>query len=251
MTERTDYSAGDSEPVALVTGASRGIGAATAARLAREGYRLVLVARTGDELQAVAADLPTTALCLPTDVTDPESVESMVASARKRFGRLDAVVVNAGTGERADVSLTDLTLAEYQSVRATNIDGAFYTTRSVLEPLCETEGTLVFVGSYKGKYPSTSTPVYAASKWWLRGFAKSVAGQIGPDGVGVSLVNPSGVPTSFGKEHRGSTNAERLDPTVEISAEDVAEVIFSIIAQEPPGAITEVDVFRKDIFERF
>lgn len=244
-----------STAVALITGASRGIGEATARRLAADGWTVVLAARSADELQAVANGITDTtdgtARAVPTDVTDPDAVQALVDTTLERVGRLDCVVVNAGTGERRNVALTELSLEEYETVRATNVDGAFYTTRAVLDPLRDTDGTLVFVGSYKGKYPSTSTPVYAASKWWLRGFAQSVAGRVGPDGVAVSLVNPTGVPTSFGRDTREQENAELLDGQDVISASDVADAIATAIGQDPPGAITELDLFRRDIYERF
>ena len=241
--------------VALITGASRGIGAATARRLAADGFAVVLAARSGDKLRTVADDIEeatdSTAHAVPTDVTDPDAVQALVDTTLERCGRLDATIVNAGVGERRDVPLADLSIEEYETVRATNVDGAFYTTRAVLDHLRDTDGTLVFVGSYKGKYPSTSTPVYAASKWWLRGFAQSVAGRAGPDGVAVSLVNPTGVPTSFGRETREQENAELLDGRDVISASDVADAIGTAIAQDSPGAITELDLFRRDIYERF
>jgi hypothetical protein len=247
--------ADDATPVALVTGASRGIGAATAEALAADRFAVVLAARGERGLEAVAEDIAdahdVAVHTVPTDVTDADAVQSLVDATLERFGRLDVAVVNAGTGERRNLPLADLPLEEYRRVRATNIDGAFYTTRAVLDPLRETEGTLVFVGSYKGKYPSTSTPVYAASKWWLRGFVKSVAGRAGPDGVAVSLVNPSGVPTEFAREARETTNAERLDPDSVISAGDVAEAIRTAVGQDAPGAVTELDLFRRDIYERF
>jgi NADP-dependent 3-hydroxy acid dehydrogenase YdfG len=245
----------NTERVALITGASRGIGEATAHRLAADGFDTVLAARSVDELRAVADDIEdaadATTHAVPTDVTEPDAVEALVDATLERFGRLDAAVVNAGVGERRDVPLTELSLDEYETVRATNVDGAFYTTRAVLGPLRDSEGTLVFVGSYKGKYPSTSTPVYAASKWWLRGFAQSVAGRVGPDGVAVSLVNPTGVPTSFGRDTREQENADLLDGRDVISAADVADAIATAIGQESPGAITELDLFRRDIYERF
>lgn len=245
----------ETSSVALITGASRGIGAATAARLAADGYDLVLAARSEDDLRAVADEVadgrPVEARAVPTDVTDPDAVQSLVDAAVEHFGRLDAVVVNAGTGEGRNVPLDELAIEEYRRVRATNVDGAFYTARSALEPLRQSEGTLVFVGSFKGTYPSASTPVYAATKWWLRGFAKSVAGRVGPDGVAVSLVNPSGVPTAFGRDLRETTNTDRLDADAELSADDVADAIAAAVAQDGPGAITELDLFRRDIYERF
>jgi short-subunit dehydrogenase len=93
--------------------------------------------------------------------------------------------------------------------------------------------------------------VYAASKWWLRGFAKSVAGRVGPDGVAVSLVNPSGVPTGFARDTRETTNDDRLDPEAVVSAADVADAVLTAVTQDAPGSVAELDLFRRDIYERF
>lgn len=246
---------GGSTPVAVVTGASRGIGAATASRLAGEGYDIVLAARTERDLRDVASELTADndveTHVVPTDVTDPAAVQSLVDATVERFGRLDVAVVNAGTGERRNQPIDELSLEAYHAVQATNVDGAFYTARAALGPLRKASGALVFVGSFKAKYPSTSTPIYAASKWWLRGFAHSLAGRVGPEGVAVSLVNPSGVPTEFARERRERTNADRLDPDAEITAGDVADAIATAVAQDAPGAVTELDLFRRDIYERF
>ncbi len=245
---------GNTRPVTLVTGASSGIGAATARQLAHEGSDLALAARRSDRLEDVAADCRdegVEAAVVPTDVTEHAAVDALVEATLERFGRLDAVVVNAGTGEGNDQRIEELPLEQFETVTATNVHGAFYTTRAALPALREHGGTLVFVGSYKGRYPSASTPVYAASKWWLRGFAKSVAGQVGPDGVGVSVVNPTGVRTEFGSRFRAETNNEALDPETTVSAEDVAEAITYAIGRDGPEVAAEIDLFRQDIYERF
>lgn len=241
-------------PVALVTGASSGIGAATARRFAETGTNVVLAARSQDTLAAVAEDCHEAgvdALAVPTDVTDPAAVEALVEATTERFGRLDTAVVNAGIGEQRDVPLSELPREQFERVTETNVHGAFYTTQAVLPALREAAGALVFVGSYKGKYPSTSTPVYAASKWWLRGFAASVAGRVGPEDVAVTVVNPSGVPTDFGSEFRPETNTETLDPAVTVGAEDVADAIVYAATRPGPAAVAELDLYRQDIHERF
>jgi hypothetical protein len=242
-------------PVALLTGAGRGIGAATARRLAEAGHDLVLAARTEDEIDTVAesvrAATGAAALAVPTDVADADAVSALVEAALERFGRLDAVVVNAGTGEPRDVPVDELPLAAYRQVIATNVDGVFHTVRAVLPPLRESAGTLVFLGSYKGCHPSTSTPVYAASKWWLRGFAKSLSGRVGTEGVAVSVINPTGVPTEFGRDLRKRTNADRLDPDAELSATTVADAVVYAVEVPPPGTVAELNLFRRDSYSRF
>jgi hypothetical protein len=246
--------AGDGRPVALVTGAGRGIGAATARRLAAD-HDVVLAARSGGEIDDVAAtvraEAGAAALAVPTDVGDPDEVAALVEATLERFGRLDAVVVNAGTGEPRNVPIEELSLEEYRRVMATNVDGAFHTVRAALPALREAAGTLVFLGSYKGLYPSTSTPVYAASKWWLRGFAQSLAGRVGPEGVAVSVINPTGVPTAFGRDSREATNADRLDPEEVLSAEEVADAVAYAVGAAPPGTVAELNLFRRDVYRRF
>ena len=244
--------------VALVTGASSGIGAATARRFAGEGANVVLAARRSDALEAVAeecreagADAGVEALTVPTDVTDADAVAALVDATTERFGRLDTVVVNAGTGEERDRPLEEIPNAQFRQVTETNVHGAYYTTRAALPGLRDGGGSLVFVGSYKGHYPSTSTPIYAASKWWLRGFAKSISGRVGPDGVGVTVVNPSGVTTDFGSEFRERTNADALPAAETLDATDVADAIAYAAGQEPPATVTELDLYRRDILERF
>jgi NADP-dependent 3-hydroxy acid dehydrogenase YdfG len=240
--------------VVLVTGASSGIGAATARQFAAAGADVVLAARREQARSAVADECRAaggTAVVAPTDVTDPEAVEALVATTTERFGRVDVAVVNAGIGEARDVPLAELPLEQFEQVTETNVHGAFYTTRAVLPSLRDSDGTLVFVGSYKGRYPSPSTPVYAASKWWLRGFAASVAGRVGPDGVGVSVVNPSGVTTAFGSEFRAETNDTALDEEATLAATDVAEAIVYAAGQEAPGAVSELNLDRQDIYSRF
>mgnify|MGYP006424438069 CR=1 FL=1 len=240
--------------VALITGGSSGIGAATARRLADAGTDVVLAARDESSLAAVAADCEAAgvdALAVPTDVTDREAVEALVDATTERFGRLDTVVVNAGIGEARDVPIDELPIEQFERVTATNVHGAYYTARAAVPALRAAGGSLVFVGSYKGKHPSTSTPVYAASKWWLRGFALSVAGRVGPDGVGVTLVNPSGVTTGFGAEFRDRTNERALDDAATLDPSDVAAAVAYAVDQDAPATVTELDVNRRDIYERF
>ena len=242
--------------IALITGASSGIGAATAQQLAAEGMTVVLAARSEDRLTKLAEEFNEahgegSGLAVPTDVTDPDAVDALVEATLDQFGRLDAAVVNAGIGEQRDTPVDELPLEQFEAVTETNVHGAYYTVRAALPALRESNGTLAFVGSYKGKYPSASTPIYAASKWWLRGFAASVAARAGPDGVGVTVVNPSGVPTQFGSEYRETTNDRALDPDETVRPDDVADALSYAIGQNPPAAAFEIDLYRRDIHERF
>ena len=149
-------------------------------------------------LMATRAEYGTEALVAPTDVTDESAVEALVDGAVEAFGGLDVVVNNAGLGRGSGVE--GLSTEDYRTMMDVNVDGCFFTTRATLPHLRETEGNLVFIGSFAGQYPRPSNPVYAATKWWLRGFALSVSAAVGESGIAVSVVNPSEVRTEFGGE---------------------------------------------------
>jgi NADP-dependent 3-hydroxy acid dehydrogenase YdfG len=127
---------------------------------------------------------------------------------------------------------------------AVNADGMFFATRAALPHLRETGGTLVFVGSFAGKFPRPFNPVYAATKFWTRGFAQSVSAQVGGD-VGVTVINPSEVRTKFGD---GWSMEELYDEGEVTEPEEVAEaVVFA--AECSPSMVSELDLYRRDKFE--
>ena len=231
---------------ALVTGASSGIGEATVHALAARGADLVLVARRREALESIASDAErehgVEAVVADGDVRDRATSEAAVETAVDRFGGLDLVVANAGIGRGSDVeTMTD---EEYAAMQETNVDGTFFLTRAALPALRESEGTLVVVGSFAGQFPRSFNPVYAATKWWVRGFAHSVAAQVGDDGVAVSVINPSEVRTEFGSEE-GEPFAERFEPGTVTEPEEVAEAI-AFAAERPGSSAQEIDLYRRD-----
>lgn len=232
----------------LVTGASSGIGEATAHALAARGASVALLARRRDALESLAAELEAdhdaSALVVDGDVRDRATSEAAVEAVIDRFGGLDAVVSNAGIGRGSDVAT--MTDEEYFAMQETNVDGTFFLTREALPHLKESEGTLVVVGSFAGQYPRSFNPVYAATKWWVRGFAHSVAAQVGDEGVAVSVVNPSEVRTEFGSED-GEPFEERFEPGTVTEPEEVAEAIAFAVTREGSSA-QEIDLFRRDKF---
>jgi NADP-dependent 3-hydroxy acid dehydrogenase YdfG len=240
---------------ALITGASAGIGRATAHALARDGANVTVAARREDRLRdladAVGEEYGVETLAAPTDVTDYGDVESAVEGAVDAFGGLDLVVSNAGIGTPRSTPVDELALDTFDDVMAVNTNGMFYTARAAAPHLRESEGTLVFVGSFAGKHPRPHGPVYAATKWWTQGFALSLSGQLGEQGVAVSLVNPAGVTTEFGKEYREQTNEELLDPDEVLSPEDVAEGIAYAARVENPNTVSELNLYNRDKFSHF
>ncbi len=192
----------DSGAVALVTGASSGIGRALSLALAHRGLHVAALARSDGRLKALADEASRSGPeCLPLvcDVRDPESVERAVEQTVVRFGRLDLVVNNAGFGSYAPfASAEDAELHELMEV---NYFGAVHVTRAALRRMLERgqrrRGHLVFIASVAGRIPPARHSGYAATKSALIGFAESLALELSADGIGVTFVNPGVVATEF------------------------------------------------------
>lgn len=230
---------------AVITGGSSGIGAATARRFAAAGADIALLARREERLNDLAEELTleyeTETLTVSTDVRDATAVEAAIEATVERFGGIDVAVANAGLARGSDIE--SMSTESYRAMMDTNVDGAFFFTRAVLTHLRDSKGTIVFVGSFAGEYPRPFNPVYAASKWWIRGFAKSVAAQVGDTGVGVSIINPSEVRTEFDVE--GEQFTDRFEQGEVTEPEEVAEAITFAAAQEC-STIQELDIYRRD-----
>ena len=234
---------------AIVTGASSGIGSETAHTLARDGADIGLAARREDRLENLADELETDhgveTLVAPTDVTDERAVEELIDGVVDAFGGCDVLVNNAGLSRGGSVE--DLSTEEYRTMMEVNVDGCFFTTRAALPHLRESRGNLIFVGSFAGQYPRPSNPVYAATKWWVRGFALSVSAAAGEEGVAVTVINPSEVRTEFGDDE---TFAERFEEGGVTEPDEIADAVAFAVRQER-STVSELDLYRRDKFSGF
>lgn len=189
--------------VALVTGASRGIGNATARVLARRGARVAVSARTVSELEQLARTIREEggeAFVAPCDVTDPEQVEGMIACVMKEWGRLDILINNAGMGT-AIMPVEEITVEDWDRTVALNLKSVFLCVRAAA-PIMKRQGygRIVNVSSIGGRsYSLLSGPQYSAAKAGLQGFTRHLAMALGPHGICVNAVAPSIVLTQRAK----------------------------------------------------
>jgi len=180
-----------SQPRALVTGGGSGIGAATARRLAAAGYGVCVTGRRREPLEEVAAD--TAGLAVVADTGDVGAIEDAVEAAVDRFGGLDVLVCNAGTG--ASGAVAEQTPERWARVIETNLTGAFLACRAALPHLVESRGAVVTVASLAGLRAGPESAAYGASKAGLIMLTRSIALDYGPRGVRANCVCPGWIRT--------------------------------------------------------
>lgn len=217
---------------AIVTGASSGIGAATARALAAEGCAVTLAARREDRLEELDASIDGQTLVSPTDVTDPEDVQAMVDETRAALGRVDTVINVAGVlHPEAVAESTEAAVREQIDV---NLEGTMRVTRTALPDVLETEGDVIAVSSLNAKHPAAGGSAYTASKFGVNGFCRSLRKEVGREGVGVTIVLPGEVETEMSQWDDGE--GRPLEPA------DVAETIVFALTRPDHVTITELDV---------
>ena len=217
------------DEVFLITGASSGIGAATARHAAQAGYRVVLAARSTDKLQALAAELGGDERALPVrcDVAEWDEQEALVATALERFGRLDVVFANAGFG--AARGFTSDTPKHWRAMVLTNVLGAAYTVRATLPALEETTGHILLTGSVAGRRAIPGS-LYSATKWAITGMGESLRQDVNGTGIRVTVIEPGMVDTPF-FERSGEGRLE---------ADDIARAVMFAVAQPAHVDVNEI-----------
>ena len=221
--------------VVLITGASAGIGQASARALAHEGAKLVLTARRKERLEQLVAEakkLGTEAVTVIGDAREEETAKQAVAAAMKAFGRIDILINNAGMGNYKN--LVDTIAAEYDEMMDSNVrTGWLFARHTVPVMIAQKEGLILFVSSMAGVYGFPGEATYCATKFAQVGFAQGLDKELRPHGIKVGTINPGGVKTEFaigkGRTEGGVAQSEMLE------AEDVAQAILFACTQ-PKGA---------------
>jgi NADP-dependent 3-hydroxy acid dehydrogenase YdfG len=215
--------------VFLITGASSGIGAATARRAAEAGYRLVLAARSADKLQSLADELggPERALAVRSDVTDWEDQQRMVRSALDAFGQIDVTFANAGFGGPRGF-LKD-TPEHWREMVLTNVYGAALTLRATIPALTESRGHLLLTSSVAGRRVLPGS-MYSATKHAVTAMGEAARQDLSGTGIRVTLIEPGMVDTPF-FENRPS---DALEP------DDIARAVLYAVSQPPHVNVNEI-----------
>ena len=217
-------------PVLVVTGASSGIGAATARAAAEAGHRVVVAARRSVPLAGLARELggPDRALAVACDVTEWGDQRRLVASALERFGRIDAVFANAGFGARR--GFLEESPEHWREMVLTNVYGAALTIRASVDALRESRGHLLLTGSVAGRKVVPGS-LYSCTKWAVTAMSEAARLELHGSGVRVTLLSPGTVRTPFYDDPVGG---DQLVP------EDVARAVMFALGQPPHVDVNEI-----------
>ncbi|MFJ5304401.1 SDR family NAD(P)-dependent oxidoreductase [Streptomyces sp. NPDC088350] len=244
--------------VALVTGASSGIGAATARRLAEHGASVALVARREDRLDDLAAEIEKaggTALAVGADITDPARAEAAVARTVEHFGRLDILVNNAGLMLLGPVVGADA--SDWERMIAVNVRGLLHITRAALPHLLDAAergprrvADIVNISSIAGRVAWSGYGVYNLTKFGVNGFTESLRQEVTRRHVRVGVLEPGGVDTELGSHNKPEIQGSMIDPfyeTTEVLApEDIADGVAYMITRPRHASVGELWIMPTD-----
>ena len=232
--------------VAIVTGASKGIGRASAIGLAAEGAAVVAVARSGDKLEALRGEIEAAGgRCAPVvgDVAQKATADETLDVALGRFGRVDVLLNNAGIGSYAD--FLDYSVEDYDSIMNTNMRSTFLFTKAVVPTMkAQGSGLILQVSSQAGIRGFTREAVYCATKHAQVGFTQALRLELQPFGIKVAVICPAGVKTEFAIGH-GRT-PEFVASSGFLEAEDVADAVVFAATQRPNARMTQINLIALD-----
>jgi NADP-dependent 3-hydroxy acid dehydrogenase YdfG len=211
--------------VFLITGASGGIGEATARHAVEAGYRVVLAARSADRLEALATELG--GLAVTCDVTEWADQQAMVERTLAEYGRLDVAFANAGFG--ASRGFKNETPEYWRSMVLTNVYGAALTIRACYDALVESRGHLLLTGSVAGRRAIPGS-LYSCTKWAVTAMGEAARQELNGTGVRVTLIEPGMTDTPFFDE----------PPSAALEADDVARAVIFAVSQPPHVDVNEI-----------
>ena len=220
-----------SDNVFLITGASSGIGAATARAASAAGYRLVLAARSQDKLDAVAAECggPERALTVKTDVTSWDDNVRLASAAIEHFGGIDVVFANAGFGGKRSFTNEGDSPEHWREMVLTNVLGCAYTIRATVDAVKAARGHILLTSSVAGRVAIPGS-LYSSTKWAVTGMGQSLRGELSGSGVRVTLIEPGMVDTPFFDNR----------PDGALSDDDIAAAVMYAVSQPPNVDVSEV-----------
>lgn len=225
--------------VVIITGASSGIGAAAARALARLDCKLTLAARSTDKLTALATELGSNTLAIPTDITVAADITQMIAKTVEHFGRVDVLFANAGIYIPGQVAEGDPDA--WAKLMDVNVDGVLRSVHAVLpHMLAQRSGDILVTSSISGFIDIHWEPVYSASKHAIQGFVHTLRRQVAPAGIRVGAIAPGRV----ANELWGITTAAEVEKHIAehdyIRSEDVAEAVVFMLSQPPHVTIRDL-----------
>ena len=230
-------------PVALITGASQGIGKATALLFAKNGYDLIITARTQNKLDATAEEirnLGVQVLAVTSDMGDRLAVEAMVDKAIKQFSNVDVLINNAGVCMSAPMAQTSI--EDWERIINTNLWGYIYTIKALLPHFIDRkQGSIINVGSFGGKVPLPKMTAYCTSKFAVTGLTETLRLELEPQGISVSGIHPSVTNSDFlertvfrdrdpqEEQNRRQAMEKMLVTPLASKPEDVAQAIWDAV----------------------
>ena len=225
--------------VAVVTGAARGIGEAVSRRLASLGAHVLLIARDSERLAAVQAGIESSggrATVYPLDLRSPSAIDQFSKTLAQQWERCDVLVNNAGVG-RIGKPLHEMSPEEWNETMDTNLRAPFLMIRAVAPLMIAAKaGHIVNISSLAGRNPLPRGAAYAASKWGLNGLTYSVAEELRPHSIRVSVVAPGSVNTAFG----GVDPEEDERAARKIQPDDIADIVEMLVLQRSQSFVSEV-----------
>jgi NADP-dependent 3-hydroxy acid dehydrogenase YdfG len=225
--------------VAVITGASSGIGGAAAKLLADEGVQVVLVARREDRIKALAEEIGDQAIAVTADVGNPENVARLFDTVRDRFGGLDLLFNNAGVG--INNIFADSKPEDWKTQIDANLYGVLYCTHAAIPLMQGRSGAMISsVSSVGGRYGVETWSVYNATKFAVVGFHDALRKELGPSGIRVSVIEPGAVWTEWGNNVPEEKMRERRKAIDALHPEDIAQALVYAFAQPPRVLVEEI-----------